>query len=84
LIRDQAEHADLTRMELVSRIEQRLLADQELAVYRLRVHLDAERIVLEGEALTQADRQRAESTARSLAPEAQFDNRVVLRPPTSA
>jgi cytidylate kinase len=84
LIRDRAEHADLRRMELVSRIEERLLADQELAVDKLRVRLDAERIVLEGEALTQTDRQRAESTARSLAPEARVDNRIVLRPPTSA
>jgi cytidylate kinase len=84
LVRDHAEHADLTRMELVSRIEERLLADPELAVDRLRVRVDSGRIVVEGEALTQADRQRAESTARSLAPDARLDNQIVLRPPTSA
>lgn len=84
LIRDQAEHADLMRLELVGRIEQRLLGDRELAVDKLRVRVDGERIVLEGEALTQTDRQRAESTARSLALEARLDNRIVLRPPTSA
>jgi len=84
LVRDQAEQADLNRMELVSRIEERLLADHELAVNRLRVRIDSGRIVLEGEALTQADRQRAESTARSVAPEARLDNQIVLRPPTSA
>jgi len=84
LVRDQAEQADLNRMELASRIEERLLADQELAVNRLRVRVDSGRIVLEGEALTQADRQRAESTARSVAPEARLDNQIVLRPPTSA
>jgi cytidylate kinase len=84
LVRDQAEQADLNRMELVSRIEERLLADHELAVDRLRVRVDSGRIVLEGEALTQADRQRAESTVRSVAPEARLDNQIVLRPPTSA
>src|SRR5919202_1039273 len=70
LVRVQAEQADLNRMELV--------------VDRLRVRVDSGRIVLEGEALTQADRQRAESTARSVAPEARLDNQIVLRPPTSA
>jgi len=84
LVRDQAEHADLTRMELVSRIEERLLADRELAVDKLRVRVDSGRIVIEGEALTQADRRRAESVARSLAPEAMLDNQIALRPPTSA
>jgi cytidylate kinase len=84
LVRDRSEHADLSRMEVVSRIEQRLLSDQALALDRLRVRLDSDTVVLEGEALTQDDRHQAEATARALAPDANVDNQIVLRPPTSA
>jgi cytidylate kinase len=84
LIRDVAEHSDLSRMQIVSRIEQRLLADESLGVDKLRVRMEADSIVLQGEALAQEDRDRAEATARALAPEAVIDNRIVLRPPTSA
>ena len=84
LVRDVAEHTDLTRMQLASRIEQRLLADDQLGVDKLRVRLEADVFLLEGEALAQDDRERAEATARALAPDASIENRIVLRPPTSA
>jgi cytidylate kinase len=84
LVRDVAEHADLNRMQLASRVEQALLADDDLGVNKLKVELAANRLVLTGEALAHEDRQRAEATARSLAPEAVIDNQIVLRPPTSA
>lgn len=84
LVRDASEHTDLTRMQVASRIEQRLLGSDDLGVDKLQVRFDADTIVLEGEALAQQDRDRAEATARALAPEAIIDNRIVLRPPTSA
>lgn len=87
LIRDRAETEDLSRQQLTNRIEQALLADEQLGVNRLRVHFvqgQGNAIVLEGEALAQADRERAESTARQVAPQATFDNQIVVRPPTSA
>ena len=84
LIRDAAEHSDLSRMQIASRIEQRLLADDDLGIDKLRVRIEADVVVLEGEALAQEDRERAEATARALAPEGVIDNRIVLRPPTSA
>jgi len=40
--------------------------------------------VLEGEALTIADRERAEAIARTLAPQTEVENQIVIRPPTSA
>ena len=83
LVRDEAEHAALSRVQLASRIEHALLADARLGVGKLRVRFDANTLVLEGEALSQQDRQRAEATARALAPEAVLHNRIVLRPPTS-
>jgi cytidylate kinase len=84
LVRDLAENADLNRMQLAIRVEQALLADDDLGVDKLKVYMDANRLILMGEALAQEDRQRAEATARSLAPEAVIDNQIVLRPPTSA
>jgi CMP/dCMP kinase len=87
LIRDRAEQNDLTRQQLTNRIEQALLADANLGIHRLRVqfsHDDAAVIVLEGEALADADRDRAETTARRVAPQATLDNQIVVRPPTSA
>jgi len=84
LIRDAAEHSDLSRMQIASRIEQRLLADDDLGIDKLRVRIEADVVVLEGEALAQEDRERAEATARALAREGVIDNRIVLRPPTSA
>jgi cytidylate kinase len=84
LIRDQAEHQDLSRKQIASRIEQVLLSDQDLGVDRLRVRFDAGTVVLEGEALASEDREKAESVARSLAPDAGIDNQIVLHPPTSA
>jgi cytidylate kinase len=84
LIRDLAEYSDLSRMQLASRIEQALLADDSLGVNKVRVRLEANSVILEGEALAHEDRARAAAQARALAPEAAIDNRIVLRPPTSA
>jgi cytidylate kinase len=84
LVRDRSEYADLSRQHLASRIEHALLADRDLGVDRLHVRFDAEALVLEGEALAIDDRERAEATARRLAPEAVIDNQIVLRPPTTA
>jgi cytidylate kinase len=87
LIRDRAEQEDLARQQLVNRIQQALLADEHLGVDRLRVRCnpgEGGAIVLEGEALTTADRERAQSTAQTIAPQAAVDNQIVVRPPTSA
>jgi cytidylate kinase len=83
LMRDQEESDDLRRQQLASRIEQALIS-HDLGVDRLGVRFDASLLVLEGEALTQDDREGAEAVARSLAPEAPLDNQIVLRPPSSA
>jgi hypothetical protein len=71
-------------MRIASRIEEMLLADEGLGVDKLRVHFEAATLVLEGEALALEDRERADATARALAPEARIENHIVLRPPTSA
>jgi CMP/dCMP kinase len=84
LVRDQAEHTDLQRMRIASKVEQALLADESLGVDKLRVGFAGSALVLEGEALAEEDRARAESAARTLAPEAVIHNQIVLRPPTSA
>jgi osmotically-inducible protein OsmY len=85
LIRDRAEQDDLDRQQLTNRIEQALLADEHLGVAKLRVQFgEAGAIVLEGEALTEADRERAEHTARRFAPQSTIDNQIVVRPPTTA
>jgi cytidylate kinase len=84
LVRDQSEHSDLNRMRIASRVEQMLLADEGLGVDKLRVHFESATLVLEGEALALEDRERADATARALAPEARIENHIVLRPPTSA
>jgi cytidylate kinase len=85
LIRDRAEEADLGRQQLTNRLEQALLADEHLGIDRLRVRFDESgSIVLEGEALADADRDRAELTAKRLAPQVTIDNQIVVRPPTTA
>jgi cytidylate kinase len=86
LIRDRAERDDLGRQQLTNRIEQALLADDDLGIDKVRVRfdLDAASIVLEGEALSEADREHADLTARRLAPQATIDNQIVVRPPTTA
>jgi cytidylate kinase len=86
LIRDRAEQDDLGRQQLTNRISQALLADEHLGIDHLRVRfdLDSGTIVLEGEALAEADRDRAEISARRLAPQATIDNQIVVRPPTTA
>ena len=87
LVRDRAEQIDLNRQQLTNRIKQALLADEHLGVDKLSVRFDQEAggvIVLEGEALADADRERAEQSARGIAPQAKFDNQIVVRPPTTA
>jgi cytidylate kinase len=84
LVRNQAEQARLERLQLAGRLEQALLADPDLGVANLRVRVETGRVVLEGEALAQEDRARAEAMARAVAPDAPLDNRMVVRPPSSA
>jgi cytidylate kinase len=84
LVRDHAEHVDLKSQQIASRVEQALLGDRTLGVNKLRVRFDAGSLVLEGEALAQEDRDRAEAATRALAPDASIDNQIVIRPPTSA
>jgi cytidylate kinase len=83
VIRDRAESVELEQQQLASRIQQALIA-HDLGVDKLAIRFDASTLVLEGEALTQDDRDLAEGLARSIAPEAALDNQIVLRPPTSA
>ena len=84
LVRSQAEQDTLSRLQLTSRLEQALLADPELGLANVRVHVEPEGVVLEGEALAQEDRERAEALARALAPQVALDNRIVVHPPSSA
>jgi cytidylate kinase len=84
LIRDDAEHDRLARLQLAGRIEQALLADADLGVDKLSVQIsDDGTVILHGEALTREDRHRADLTARTLAPAASVENRIVVHPPTS-
>jgi len=83
LVRDHAEAADLQRQRLSSRLEQALIKE-DVGVDRLQVGFDGTTLVLEGEALTIADRERAEAIARTLAPQTEVENQIVIRPPTSA
>jgi len=83
LVRDPAESADLRHQQLAARIEQAAI-NSDVGVDKLAIRLDDETLVLEGEALTHDDRERAEAVARALAPETVIDNRIVLRPPSSA
>jgi cytidylate kinase len=84
LIRDEAEHDRLARQQLGGSIEHALLADLELGVAKLSVLVDETgTVVLTGEALAREDRERAESIARTVAPGAEVENRIVIHPPTS-
>jgi uncharacterized protein len=83
LVRDGAEAADLQRQRLSSRLEQAIIKE-DLGVDRLKVHFDGSVLVLDGEALTIPDRERAEAIARALAEEAELRNNIVVRPPSSA
>jgi len=85
LVRDSAEQAHLARQQLAGQIEQALLADADLGVDRLSVVITTSgTVTLDGRALAQEDRQRAEAITRRVAPEAPIDNRIVVHPPTSA
>lgn len=83
LVRGHAEASDLQRQRLASRVEQALIKD-DLGVDHLGVRFQADTLVLEGEALTVDDRDRAEAVARTVAPEAALENQIVVRPPSSA
>jgi hypothetical protein len=84
VIRNDAERDTLARADLAGRVEQALLADPDLGVARLRVQVEQEAIVLDGEALAIEDRERAAEVVRSVAPQALLNNRIVVHPPTSA
>lgn len=83
LVRDRAESAGLHHQQLAARIEQAAI-NSDVGVDKLAIRLDDGTLVLEGEALTHDDRERAEGVARALAPDMAIDNRIVLRPPSSA
>lgn len=83
LQRSDAEREALERVQLASRLEQVLLADEDLGVDHVRVRLEGGTVVLEGQALSEQDRERAESAARATAPGAALDNRIVVHPPAS-
>ena len=82
-VRNQAEDVDLRRQQLAARIEQALLRG-DLGVDKLAVRFEAATLVLQGEALTLADRERAEALAQSFVFETSLDNQIVVRPPTTA
>jgi cytidylate kinase len=84
LVRNQSDQETLSRIQLATRIEQALLADDELGVSKLRVRVETGAVVLEGEALAQEDRDRAEALARGVDPRVPLDNRIVVHPPQSA
>jgi cytidylate kinase len=83
LLRDQAERAELERQQLANRVEQALLA-ADLGVDKLRVYFTADKLTLQGESLTLADRERAEALAHSVVSDLPVDNQIVLRPPSTA
>ncbi len=84
LVRTQAGQDNWSRQELAARLQQVLLGAPDLGLDKLRVSINSGTVVLEGQALAQEDRDRAEALARSTAPEAMIDNRIVVRPPSSA
>jgi hypothetical protein len=83
LVRDQLEHADLERKQLVNRVEQALIG-ADLGIDKLAVYFNGTTLTLRGEALTHEDRATAEALARSIASEVTIDNALVLRPPSTA
>jgi cytidylate kinase len=83
LLRDRAEATDLQRQRIAGRIENALISG-DLGVDHLGIRFDGEKVVLEGEALTATDREHAEAIARTIAPEVEVDNLIVVRPPSSA
>jgi uncharacterized protein len=83
LVRDHAESAELRQQQLATSIEQAVIND-DLGVDKLAIRLEDHTLVLQGEALTHGDRERAEAVARALAPESTIDNQIILRPPSTA
>jgi hypothetical protein len=83
LVRGQQEHADLGRLQVLSRIEQVLLREQELGIDKLRVAFAEDRLVLQGDALAAEDRDKAEALAREIAPDLPIANQIAVRPPST-
>lgn len=83
LTRTPDERDRMARQELAKCLEQALLAAPDLGLNKVRVVVESAAVVIEGKALAREDRERAEALARSTAPEAALDNRVVVRPPSS-
>jgi cytidylate kinase len=83
LLRDRSEHADLERRQLLNRVEQALIG-ADLGVDKLNVYFAADTLTLQGDALTVADRERAEALAHAVAADVSVDNQIVLRPPSTA
>ncbi len=83
LVRGPAESHDLQQQQIANRIEQAVIGE-DVAVDRLEVRFVGEALVLEGQALTREDRDRADALARALAPETHVQNDIVVRPPTTA
>lgn len=84
LVRERGEQAALADLQITTRVQQALMAQSDLGVAKIAVRTEANSLVLEGEALAQEDRARAEVIAQSLAPRAVIENRIVVHPPTSA
>jgi cytidylate kinase len=84
LVRAEAEHDALLRLDDAARVEQALSTEPDLGVAELNVRSESSSLVLEGEALAQEDRARAEEIARAVAPDDSIDNRIVVHPPSSA
>ena len=83
LVRDRAESKDLDRKQIASHLEQSLIAE-DVGIDHLSVRFEDEILVMEGEALTQEERDRAGDLARLVAPDATIHNGIVVRPPASA
>ena len=73
LIRDEAEQDRLSRLQLAGHIEHALLTDQNLGVDKLRVRVETDTIVLEGQALAREDRQSVDGDVQQ--DEHQHENR---------
>jgi cytidylate kinase len=83
LVRERAELDDLTRRQLVARVEQALVG-ADLGVDKLSVFFDGDTLTLQGEALTTSDREHTETLADSVADGVTINNQIVLRPPSTA
>ncbi len=81
MVRDATERETLARLQLASRLEEAMVGDSGLGVAALRIRVKGGAVVLEGEALAQEDRERAEAIARELAPSFRLQDCIVVHPP---